>query len=89
MGIISPKGFILSIIFWSLFLTFSYYAYLEVNNNLAKLRVHKVTLAKSLMVQINETLFNGRQEVALRLFKKYAKWNSSLEDLVKFVKRNA
>ena len=89
MGIISPKGFILAIIFWSLFLTFSYYAYLEVNNNLAKLQVHKVTLAKSLMVQINETLFNGRQEEALRLIKKYAKWNSSLEDLVKFVKRNA
>ena len=89
MGIISPKGFILSIIFWGLFLTFSYYAYLEVNNNLAKLWVHKVTLAKSLMVQLNETLFNGRQEEALRLFKKYEKWNSSLEDLVKFVKRNA
>lgn len=89
MGIISPKGFILSIIFWSLFLTFSYYVYLQVNNILVKLEMHKETLAKSLMVRINETTSNGRQEEVLRLFKKYAKWNSSLEDLMKYVKWNA
>lgn len=42
LGIVSPQGIFLSFVFWSLFISFTYYTYVEVSKILAKLEVRKL-----------------------------------------------
>lgn len=92
MGITSPQGIFLSIVFWSLFVSFSYFTYMELSKILARLEATKINMEKSLMVQINETVLvnvrtaKHRQEEAFGLFKKYWNNSSSVEHLVKYVR---
>lgn len=92
MGVTSPQGIFLSLVFWSLFICFTYFTYTEANKFLAKIEASKLELSKlhpNLIIN-NDTLSAGmdrvRQWDAFGIFKRYWSNNSNVEGFVNYVK---
>lgn len=92
MGITSPQGIFLSLVFWSLFICLTYFTYTELNKFLAKIEARKLGASKldpSFIIN-NETLAASvnrvRQWDAFGIIKRYWNNNSNVENLVNYVK---
>ena len=90
MGITSPLGIFLSLVFWSLFICFSYFSCTELSKLFAKIEARKFQLSQlgSRSRVDNETLLesNFRQLDAFGLFKTYWSNKSNVEVLMNYVK---
>lgn len=75
MGITSPRGIFLSLLFWCLFICFTYFSYTELSKLLAKIEARKFDISKldPRLIIDNDTLLASkvRQWDALGLFKTY------------------
>lgn len=94
MGITSPQGIFLSLVFWSLFICLTYFIYTESTRFLAKIEAKKFDLSKLSKLGPGSMVDNGtllarnfRRFDALGLFKTYWNNNSAVEDLLNYVKR--
>ena len=99
MGIVSPQGIALSFLFWSLFVSFTYFTYVEVSKILANVEARKLNTSRlnpSLMMQ-NEGLEStaaskeppqvwGSKWDAFGFFRTYWSKNSYVEDFMNYLK---
>ena len=99
MGIVSPQGIFLSFLFWSLFISFTYFTYIEVSKILANIEARKLNSSKlhpSVLLQ-NEALqtkaagetpaqMSGSKWDAFGFFKTYWNKNSYVGDFVSYLK---
>ena len=85
MGITSPRGMFLSLVFWSLFICLTYFVYTESSRFLAKIEAKKFDISKLSKLGHLRSRKDNETFDALGLFKTY--WNSStVEDLLHYVK---
>lgn len=95
LGIVSPQGIFLSFVFWSLFISFTYYTYVEVSKILAKLEVRKLNVSRLHSSPITESYYvltsiAGPSQTpkwdAVGFFKTYWNNNSYVGDFLKYLK---
>ena len=96
MGITSPRGIFLSVVFWSLFICLTYFIYTESTRFLAKIEAKKFAMYKLSKLDPRSMADNGtllarnfRRFDALGLFKTYWNNNSNVEGLLNYVKSRA
>ena len=96
MGVTSPRGIFLSLVFWSLFICLTYFIYTESTRFLAKIEAKKFDMYKLSKLDPRSMADNGtllarnfRRFDALGLFKTYWNSTSNVEGLLNYVKSRA
>ena len=102
MGIVSPQGILLSFLFWSLFICFTYFTYVEVSKIFANLDARKLNTSRlhpNLNVMIKREvqdstatvlgptqILGSKWDAFNGIFKKYWNNRSYVGDFVNFLK---